>query len=175
VFTVDPKVLQVLAPHIQRALVIDPAPAAVRLLSDLLRNLGATQVYTAATTAEAMRMAASTDPQLILVEHAGPELDGCAFVSALRRSRLGCRKAAVIMITAEATPSAIIAARDAGVHEFLRKPYTVKELLRRLEAVALKPRDWIEAQMYVGPDRRRFNSENYGGRRKRKVDGAAAA
>ena len=61
-------------------------------------------------------------------------------------------------------------ARDAGAHEFLRKPYTIKDLFKRVENVILKPRDWIEAQMYVGPDRRRFNSESYTGARKRKAE-----
>jgi hypothetical protein len=38
--------------------------------------------------------------------------------------------------------------------------------------VTLKPRDWIEAVAYVGPDRRRFNSADYKGPRKRKADAA---
>src|SRR5215217_8938999 len=68
---------------------------------------------------------------------------------------------------------------DAGVHEFLRKPFTSGDLLKRVENVALKPRTWIEAVGYVGPDRRRFNSGEYSGPTKRKSDraatGAAAA
>jgi hypothetical protein len=79
------------------------------------------------------------------------------------------------MVTAEATPSSIGGARNSGVHEFLRKPYTAGDLFRRVENVVLKPRDWIEAQMYVGPDRRRFNSEDYGGSKKRRADAAKAA
>ncbi len=46
----------------------------------------------------------------------------------------------------------------------------MKDLIRRIEAVALKPRDWVEAVGYVGPDRRRFNSGEYKGPRKRKAD-----
>ena len=38
----------------------------------------------------------------------------------------------------------------------MRKPFTIGDLERRLEAVTLKPRDWVEAVQYVGPDRRRF-------------------
>lgn len=173
-FTVDAKTLQQLAPHLQRALVIEPAPASARLLSDLLRNLAATQIWTAATTADASRLARMVDPQVIFVEFAGPDLDGPSFTRAIRRSSLACRQAPVIMVTATATPSAILAARDSGVHEFLRKPYALKDLVRRLEAVFLKRRDWIDAQAYVGPDRRRFNSAEFQGRRKRKVDAAAA-
>jgi hypothetical protein len=43
-------------------------------------------------------------------------------------------------------------------------------VLLRLEAVTLKPRDWIEAVAYVGPDRRRFDSAGYSGSRKRQAD-----
>jgi hypothetical protein len=46
---------------------------------------------------------------------------------------------------------AILAARDAGVHEFLRKPYSMKDLVRRLEAVTLRDRDWVEGVGYIGP------------------------
>jgi hypothetical protein len=80
-------------------------------------------------------------------------------------------------VTAEATATTILGARDAGVHEFLRKPFTSGDLLKRVENVASKPRDWIEAVGYVGPDRRRFNSGEYTGPAKRKGDrsGSAAA
>jgi hypothetical protein len=50
----------------------------------------------------------------------------------------------------------------------------MKDLLRRLEAVMLKQRDWVEAVQYVGPDRRRFNSGEYAGPRKRKSDARAS-
>ena len=56
----------------------------------------------------------------------------------------------------------------------MRKPFTIKDLERRLEAVTLKPRDWVEAVQYVGPDRRRFNSAEYKGPRKRKADASGA-
>ena len=82
--------------------------------------------------------------------------------------------APVILYTADATVDTIKGARDAGAHEFLRKPYTIKDLFRRVENVVFKPRDWIEAQMYVGPDRRRFNSESYAGARKRQAEKPAA-
>jgi hypothetical protein len=58
------------------------------------------------------------------------------------------------------------------VHEFLRKPFAARDLNRRLDAALLHPRDWIEAVGYVGPDRRRFNSADYQGPRKRRADQA---
>jgi DNA-binding response OmpR family regulator len=79
------------------------------------------------------------------------------------------------MVTAEATASAIKGARDCGVHEFVRKPFTAGDVLKRIEVVATRQRDWIEAVGYVGPDRRRFNSGEYNGARKRKSDVAGKA
>ena len=73
---------------------------------------------------------------------------------------------------AEATAASINGARNAGVHEFLLKPYTAGDLFKRVENVMLKPRPWIEAVMYVGPDRRRFNSGEFAGAKKRRSDGA---
>jgi hypothetical protein len=60
------------------------------------------------------------------------------------------------------------------VHEFLRKPFTGRDLFKRVENVTLRSRLWIEAKMYVGPDRRRFNSaaEGYEGPKKRRSDEA---
>jgi DNA-binding response OmpR family regulator len=76
------------------------------------------------------------------------------------------------MISAEATAAAILGARDAGVHEFLRRPFTINDLTRRLEAVARRPREWIEGVDYIGPDRRRFNTGEYAGPMRRRVDHA---
>ena len=169
-FTADDKLQQRLAPHLQRVLVVDPQPAAVKLLGDLLRSITAAQILTATNDQKALQLARMIDPQIIFVEYNGPGMDGARLARAIRRSEFNCRKAPILMVTGEATAQAILGARDAGVHEFLRKPFTIKDLLRRLEAVALKPRDWVEAVQYVGPDRRRFNSGDYAGPRKRKSD-----
>ncbi len=169
-FNADEKLHQRLAPHLQRVLIVDPQQAATKLLGDLLRSIASTQLLTAQTDQKAFQLAGMFDPQIIFMEHSGQNLDGAKLARAIRRSEFACRKAPIIMVTGEATAGAILGARDAGVHEFLRKPFTIKDLLRRLEAVALKPRDWVEAVQYVGPDRRRFNSGDYAGPRKRKSD-----
>jgi CheY-like chemotaxis protein len=172
VLNLDPKLDQALAPHLDRVLIVDHMSSSARMLIDLLHNIHRGQVWTAATTAQGVGMAQTADPQIIFVEYSGPDLDGLVFTKALRRSHLNCRKAPVIMVTAQATPGAILGARDAGVHEFLRKPYTNKDLVRRLEAAAIRPRGWVEGVGYIGPDRRRFNSAEYRGARKRRTDTA---
>ncbi len=159
---------------LQRVLVLDAQPAATRLLAELLKDLRAGMIRCENNVKSAINAARQDNPQIIFTEFAGPHWDGLQFVRTIRRSELACRKAPVIMVTAEATAHAsILGARDAGVHEFLRKPYTIKDLVRRVDAVTVRTRDWIEAVGYVGPDRRRFNSGEYMGPRKRKSDNQA--
>ena len=165
------RTIQRVAAKIQRVMVVDPNPATARLLAEHLRPLGGVQIFAAPSAEKGYAMARATDPQLIFVEH-NQLVDGLAFTRRIRRGDLACRQAPVIICTAEATAEAIFGARDAGVHEFMRKPFNLGDLERRLEAVTLKPRDWVEAVAYVGPDRRRFNSADYKGPRKRKADGA---
>jgi len=173
-FDRNSKTIQAMAPLLQRVLIVDPQVANAKLLGELMRSMVRCQVWAAATGAKALKLAGSVTPDVIFVELAGEGLDGVDFTRRLRRSNLTCRDAPVIMATSQATAASILAARDAGVHEFIRKPFTVKDLTRRLEAVTLHPRDWIEAVDYVGPDRRRFNSGDYGGPLKRRSDAPKA-
>lgn len=167
-FNADAKTLARIAAHMERVLVIDTSAPSAKLASELMKEMGARQVVFAARTDRALAIAQDFDPHIILTELAGPDLDGLEFTRQLRRSRCGARKVPVIVITAQATAESITAARNAGMHEFLRKPYTAGDLYRRVENVILKPRPWIDAQMYVGPDRRRFNSGEFAGDDKRR-------
>ena len=164
-----------MAPLLRRVLIADPQPASARLLSDLLRDIARSHCWVATDMDRALKIAETCDPQLIVVEvgdgRSEGRIDGLAFTRALRRSKWHSRKAPVITITGAATEASILAARDAGVHEFLRKPYSMKDLVRRLEAVTLRDRDWVEGIAYIGPDRRRFNSGEYSGSLRRRDDG----
>ena len=167
-----------LAPVLRRVLIVDPNPHAARLLTEIIKGMGAGEIVVEPNEHRALQTAPTLEPGIIFTERNGADLDGESLARALRRSSFACRRAPINMVTADATASTIRGARASGVHEFLRKPFTSADLLKRVENVALKPRDWVEAVGYVGPDRRRFNSGEYSGDRKRKVDkpasGAAA-
>lgn len=177
-FAVDSRVLAKLAPVLRRVLIVDPNPHAARLLTEIVKGMGGGEIVVEPSEPRALRTAGDLEPGIIFTERNGDDLDGESLARALRRSSFACRRAPIIMVTADATASTILGARDSGVHEFLRKPFTSADLLKRVENVALKPRDWVEAVGYIGPDRRRFNSGEYSGDRKRRADkpanGAAA-
>ena len=173
-FALDTKSMQKIAPVVRRVIIVDPNPAAAKLMADLLKGFGTRDLVIEADEARIIDLAREMEPGLFVIERAGPKLDGEHLARRIRRSSLSTRRAPIIMVTADATASSIKGARDAGVHEFLRKPYTSGDLYRRIENLATKPRDWVEAVGYVGPDRRRFNSADYAGPRKRRADNDSA-
>ncbi|MBX3482944.1 response regulator [Phenylobacterium sp.] len=171
-FDGDKRIIEKMAPRLKRVVVADPTLASARLFSELMRDIAQSHVWIAHNTERALRIAETCDPQLIVLELGAADVEGLAIARKIRRSTWSCRKAPIITVTGAATAGMILAARDAGVHEFLRKPYSMKDLIRRLEAVTLKERDWVEGVAYIGPDRRRFNSGEYAGPLKRKTDGS---
>ncbi|MDP3403725.1 MAG: response regulator [Brevundimonas sp.] len=174
-FTADTKTLNRIEPVVRRVLIADPNLASARMLQDILKSIGSREFIIEADEHRVLDHARELEPGLIFTERSGPRLDGEQLARKIRRSNMSCRDAPIIMVTADATASSIKGARDAGIHEFLRKPFTSADLFRRVQNVALKPRDWIEAVGYVGPDRRRFNSGEYAGPQKRKADKPANA
>ncbi len=146
-------------PLLERVLIVDPDESASAALVAVLRTISHCQVWTAAA-AGGVDLAINIAPTSVFVEQSAGQ-DGAAFVSALRRRGSSASRAVAIMLSAQPTVLGIIVARECGAHEVLRKPFARADLVRRLESVALKPRDWIETATYVGPDRRRFNSGDH--------------
>jgi CheY-like chemotaxis protein len=175
VFAADAKTIARIAPVIRRVVIADPNVNSARLLLDILKSLGSREVVMESEEARVLDLIREVEPGIVFTERTGALLDGEVLTRTLRRSSMPSRKVPVIMVTSEATASTILGARDSGVHEFLRKPFTTNDLLRRIENVATKPRDWVEAVGYVGPDRRRFNSGEYNGPHKRKADKPVSA
>ncbi|HEY5072773.1 MAG TPA: response regulator [Caulobacteraceae bacterium] len=147
-------------PLLQRVLIVDPDEGAVDSLVQLLRSISHCQVWTARDET-GLAVASRIAPTILLVEQSAG-LDGGDLVRRLRRSQTAVRYSVVMMLTATPTVLTIIAARECGAHEVIRKPFGRADLIRRLETVALEPRAWIETETYIGPDRRRFNSGDYG-------------
>ncbi len=128
-------------------------------IAELLRGFGsAPRLIWSGAELDCWRRFENSQPKLIFMEQAGRAIDGLALTKRLRRSPFACRSSPVVMLSSERTVAALREAQNAGASEFLARPFSTEDFARRLEAVCTVPRDWIEAQAYVGPDRRRFNS-----------------
>ena len=78
--------------------------------------------------------------------------------------------APVILVTGYSALSRVAEARDAGVTEFLVKPFSANDLAKRIAYVINKPRDFIDCTGYFGPDRRRRKNPDYKGPFRREED-----
>ena len=154
----------------QPAVIVDPDRSTVELVRALLQTARGIDAVAAADAPTAWRLLGQAESRLVFITHAPPLLDAPQVVRDLRRSDLISRQAPVVMLATDPTEGLITAARDAGAHEVLGKPFTPSDLLLRVDTVLGTPRDWVEAVGYVGPDRRRFNSAQFAGQRRRRFD-----
>ncbi len=102
----------------------------------------------------------------------GKPVDGIEFVRRIRKDlNSPNRLVPVIMITGYCIKKRVHEARDAGVTEFLIKPFTAEDIAKRMSHVINRPRDFIDIEGdYFEPDRRRTITLNYNGIKKRKTD-----
>lgn len=168
---VEPALLNKLKPQLKRVLLLEPNVGYARMLMEMMRALGVGDVVHLKTDTEALDKAHMDSFSLIFCAHQPPQSHAARFTRDLRRSDAPSRKAPVIMMLSEEFIGPFLReARDAGADEFMKKPFAWADFRNRVEHVAFKSRPWIEAVGYVGPDRRRFNSGEYAGERKRASD-----
>lgn len=79
---------------------------------------------------EALPAVRRETPDLVLCEDDLPEMDGLAFGRALR-SEPGLDKLPLILVSGNSTPEHRLACLDAGADDYLLKPFSMKELVRR--------------------------------------------
>lgn len=156
-YSIHPAVQSRLRPLLGRVLIADPSAHGAGLLSGCLTAFGCPEVVTEGDPVAALARAETLNPTLIITEAFG-DADPFALVRSIRRAALACRQAPIVVFTTLATTSAMGLAKEAGAHEFLRKPFSHRDLMRRLDQLARQPRPWVEKAAYVGPDRRLFNS-----------------
>jgi DNA-binding response OmpR family regulator len=91
----------------------------------------------------------------LLVDSNLDEDSGYALVRWLRRSSLDPNRFAPVILTSSHTPvSEIASARDCGANFVVAKPLSPSVLMQRMLWIAKGGRQFVEAQSYVGPDRR---------------------
>jgi len=100
----------------------------------VLRLLGGRfRVMLADNGAAALKMAKRFKPDLVLTDVMMPEMDGFAFLDALKHGT-ATRQIPVIMLSARAGEEARLEGIDAGADDYLTKPFTAREVVARVEA-----------------------------------------
>lgn len=144
------------------------------ITSAILQSAGIRKVREASDGAVALDALRDHAVDLAIVDFNMFPLDGVEFTRLVRNSPDSANPyLPIIMMTGHSEKSRVAEARDAGVTEFVVKPITAKAIFERIQAVIFRPRPFVKNNTYFGPCRRRTDSTNYRGPKRRATDQAA--
>ncbi len=122
--------------QIPRVLVVDDEPNIRELVQVALKFHGCA-VTTGATGDDALRLAATDRPDLIVLDVMLPDLDG---FEVCRRLRAGGNEVPIIFLTARDTTSDTVTGLTLGGDDYITKPFSVEALVARVRAVLRRAR-----------------------------------
>ena len=126
------------------------------LITLMLHSLKIRAVDEADSIARTEMFLARRPYDIILIDEQLAGTEGFAAIRRIRKSEDHPNRLSPIIMTAAAPSAAMIAAaRDAGVTEFLRKPFSAQHIAQRLDAIRNAPRAFVAGGNFTGPDRRR--------------------
>lgn len=142
--------------HGLRVLIIDPVRFNRDIIKSSLISKGVSFFVEAASVAQASKRLENVEGiDLIILDNEIGEENGLSFTKRIRHGETTFDPAIpVIMVCAVVDTKQVIDARNAGVHEFVSRPFDMGTLIDRVSKPFLHPRTFIRAPGYVGPDRR---------------------
>jgi two-component system chemotaxis response regulator CheY len=115
-------------------LVVDDFSTMRRIVRNLLKELGYTNVDEAEDGAIALQKLNSGSFDFVVTDWNMPNMDGLALLQTIRRTPQ-LKHLPVLMITAEAKKENIIAAAQAGASGYVVKPFTAVTLAEKLQKI----------------------------------------
>lgn len=131
--------------------------AAIRvLIKQLLQAFEVSRIEEHGNALDALHEITDFRPDIVISDWMMDPMDGLTFARKIRalKNRY-VRTVPIIMLTGHTERSRVEQARDAGVNEYLAKPVSANAMYARLKSVIERPRPFIDARTYHGPDRRR--------------------
>jgi len=119
-------------------------------------------VDSAATGPEGLAKALTGKYDLVLLDIMLPGLDGYAICD---RIRAADREQAIIMLTARTSDEEIVQGLKLGADDYVAKPFSIQQLVLRIEAVLRRSRAGLEAARTIRLKDAEIDTENLAGRR----------
>jgi len=134
----------------KRILIVDDEPAIREMVAFALRK-GDYEPAHAGDAREAQAAIADRVPDLILLDWMLPGTSGLELARRWRRDAL-TREVPIIMLTARGEENDRVGGLEAGVDDYVVKPFSARELLARIRAVMRRSReDDEDGSISVGP------------------------
>ncbi|MEO5335805.1 MAG: response regulator [Magnetospirillum sp. WYHS-4] len=157
-----------------RFMVIDDDPHMRSMVINILRSFGVREIEEAEDGESAFERLKDFSPDIVFCDWQMGPMDGLAFTRRIRGNADSSGAfVPLIMITAHTEVGRVCTARDSGITEFLAKPISATTLYARICAVINRPRPFIRAKSFVGPDRRRRRDPYQAGKARRQEDQVA--
>ena len=152
-------------------LVVEDSMPMNRLICSILDRFEAKDVFSCVNGDEAFKTFCRERPDIVIADWMMEPSDGIELTRRIRRDDASPNKLCpVIMLTGYNSMKRVMKARDAGVTEYLVKPFSAQDIANRLAYVINMPRDFIDCKNYFGPDRRRRMDLKYSGPFRRSTD-----
>jgi CheY-like chemotaxis protein len=138
------------------ALIVDADTYSVEVVAKMLRGFGIDAKLSASSEQEGWRLLDEHQSiDLVICDSSLASPVGGNFVEQLRRSDSPNRKyVPVIVLSAHSDKGNVIAARDSGANNVIRKPVSATTLYDRVVWAVSNGRKFVETSTYIGPDRR---------------------
>ncbi|WP_026889154.1 winged helix-turn-helix domain-containing protein [Clostridium beijerinckii] len=136
----------------EKILIVDDEEHIVELLHFNLLNAGY-EVLSANNGIDAVKIAKSEKPSLLLLDLMLPGMDGFDVCKEIKRDA-EMKKTSIIMLTAKGEELDKILGLELGADDYITKPFSVRELLARVKAVLRRTSSFNETEDDV------YNSEN---------------
>ena len=114
----------------EKILIIEDDPAMLRGLKDNFEFEGYS-VFTASDGQQGLEQALALQPDLILLDLMLPKVNGYEVCRFLREEKL---EMPILMLTAKGQESDIVLGLKLGADDYITKPFSIRELLARVEA-----------------------------------------
>ncbi len=117
-----------------RVLVVEDEPDIALLIKHTLERAGEAEVETVPSGDEALRAAADSQPDLVILDLNLPVLSGTDVCRVLR-AQPGTAHIPIIMLTARTSEADRVCGLDLGADDYVTKPFSLRELAARVRAV----------------------------------------
>lgn len=117
-----------------KILVVDDFSTMRRIIKNLLKDLGFTNVQEADDGSTALPMLQQGDFDFVVTDWNMPGMQGIDLLRAIRADD-NLKDIPVLMVTAEAKKEQIVAAAQAGVNGYVVKPFTAATLKEKLDKI----------------------------------------
>lgn len=117
-----------------KILVVDDFSTMRRIIKNLLKDLGFTNIQEADDGNTALPMLLQGDFDFVVTDWNMPGMQGIDLLRAIRAND-NLKHLPVLMVTAEAKKEQIVAAAQAGVNGYVVKPFTAATLQEKLEKI----------------------------------------